>query len=164
MLPKFDPKAIWSAFLGEGVTNPEEKPTIFMGVPTMYTKLLAYYDTVYGINTSKRDFVRAACSNNLRVMISGSAALPEPVFHQWKLATGHAIVERYGMTEIGTVLSIPLDGDRRAGYVGVPSPGVSLRLAEFTPSPKGIKGDYQVHFECSHRQPNGLAAVKVLMT
>ena len=48
-------------------------------------------------------------------MISGSAALPEPVFHQWKAATGHAIVERYGMTEIGTVLSIPLDGDRRAG-------------------------------------------------
>ena len=48
-------------------------------------------------------------------MISGSAALPEPVFHKWKAATGHEIVERYGMTEIGSVLSIPLDGDRRAG-------------------------------------------------
>ena len=50
-----------------------------------------------------------------RVMISGSAALPEPVFYKWKLATGHEIVERYGMTEIGSVLSIPLDGERRAG-------------------------------------------------
>lgn len=50
-----------------------------------------------------------------RVMISGSAALPEPVFDKWKAATGHVIVERYGMTEIGTVLSIPLDGERRAG-------------------------------------------------
>lgn len=48
-------------------------------------------------------------------MISGSAALPEPVFYKWKAATGHEIVERYGMTEIGSVLSIPLDGERRAG-------------------------------------------------
>lgn len=48
-------------------------------------------------------------------MISGSAALPEPVFHKWKAATGLEIVERYGMTEIGSVLSIPLDGERRAG-------------------------------------------------
>lgn len=50
-------------------------------------------------------------------MISGSAALPEPVFHKWKVATGHEIVERYGMTEIGSVLSIPLNGERRAGIV-----------------------------------------------
>ena len=48
-------------------------------------------------------------------MISGSAALPEPVFYKWKAATGHEIVERYGMTEIGSVLSIPIDGERRAG-------------------------------------------------
>lgn len=59
-------------------------------------------------------------------MISGSAALPEPVFHKWKLVTGHEIVERYGMTEIGSVLSIPLDGERRAGefiitYINVSS-------------------------------------------
>lgn len=52
-----------------------------------------------------------------RVMISGSASLPEPVFYKWKAATGIEIVERYGMTEIGSVLSIPLDGERRAGIV-----------------------------------------------
>lgn len=51
------------------------------------------------------------------MMISGSAALPEPVFHKWQSVTGHHIVERYGMTEIGTTLSIPLDGERRAGTV-----------------------------------------------
>jgi malonyl-CoA/methylmalonyl-CoA synthetase len=50
-------------------------------------------------------------------MISGSAALPEPVFYKWKAATGIEIVERYGMTEIGSVLSIPLDGEKRAGFV-----------------------------------------------
>lgn len=99
-------------------------------------------------------------------MISGSAALPEPVFYKWKEATGLEIVERYGMTEIGSVLSIPLDGERRAGnftqvgtsnqltrsptykgYVGVPSPGVSIRLAEFKPSPLGTKAEYTVVFE-----------------
>lgn len=52
-----------------------------------------------------------------RVMISGSAALPEPVFYKWKAATGLEIVERYGMTEIGSVLSIPLEGERRAGEI-----------------------------------------------
>ena len=102
-------------------------------------------------------------------MISGSAALPEPVFHRWMAATGHLIVERYGMTEIGSVLSIPMDGERRAGndnrstecfltfihllllgYVGVLSPGVTLRLAEFQPSPKGIKGNYKVLYEGNH--------------
>ena len=50
-----------------------------------------------------------------RVMISGSAALPGPVFDKWSLFTGHKIVEKYGMTEIGSVLSIPLDGERRPG-------------------------------------------------
>lgn len=50
-------------------------------------------------------------------MISGSAALPEPVFYKWKAATGLEIVERYGMTEIGSVLSIPLEGERRAGEI-----------------------------------------------
>ena len=69
MIPKFDAKSIWSAFLGEGITTLEEKPTIFMGVPTMYTKLLAHYDTAYANNTSKREYVRAACSNNLRLKI-----------------------------------------------------------------------------------------------
>ena len=48
-------------------------------------------------------------------MISGSAALPGPVFDKWSLFTGHKIVEKYGMTEIGSVLSIPLDGERRPG-------------------------------------------------
>ena len=50
-------------------------------------------------------------------MISGSAALPEPVFYKWKAAPGLEIVERYGMTEIGSVLSIPLEGERRAGEI-----------------------------------------------
>lgn len=151
MLPKFDSKTIWDNFLNTNVSQ-EEKPTLFMGVPTMYSKLLAHYDTAFGDNPRTREYVKASISNNIRVMISGSAALPEPVFHKWKAATGLEIVERYGMTEIGSVLSIPLDGERRAGYVGVPSPGVSIRLVEFQPSSLGAKANYQVLFETSHEQ------------
>jgi len=63
-------------------------------------------------------------------MVSGSAPLPEPLFHQWKSITGHYLLERYGMTEIGMALSNPLNGERRAGHVGLPLPNVKVRIAE----------------------------------
>ena len=66
MLPKFDPSAIWKNFLSTDL-NHEEKPTIFMGVPTMYSKLLSYYDTAFGDKTRMREFVKASCSNNIRL-------------------------------------------------------------------------------------------------
>lgn len=148
MIPKFDGKEIWSKFL-DSTANLEERPTVFMGVPTMYSKLLESYETLYGSNLQMVEYVRAICSSNFRVMISGSAALPEPVFHRWTNATGLQIVERYGMTEIGSVLSIPLEGERRPGYVGIPSPGVSIRIAEFHPSPAGTKGIYTTLLEAT---------------
>jgi len=77
-------------------------------------------------------------------MISGSASLPDPVWHRWHFITGQRIVERYGMTEIGSVLSIPLTGPRRPGFVGTPAPGVRLRIAAFRPSPAGTRGPYDV--------------------
>jgi malonyl-CoA/methylmalonyl-CoA synthetase len=60
-------------------------------------------------------------------------------------------VERYGMTEIGSVLSIPLNGERRPGYVGVPSPGVRMRIVHFLPSPHGAKAHYDVLAEFDSR-------------
>jgi malonyl-CoA/methylmalonyl-CoA synthetase len=63
-------------------------------------------------------------------MVSGSAALPVSVFEKWKAISGHTLLERYGMTEIGMALSNPLDGERRPGYVGLPLPGVTARLAD----------------------------------
>ena len=61
-------------------------------------------------------------------MMSGSAALPVPVLQRWREISGHTLLERYGMTEIGMALSNPLRGDRRPGAVGVPLPGVEVRL------------------------------------
>jgi malonyl-CoA/methylmalonyl-CoA synthetase len=63
-------------------------------------------------------------------MVSGSAALPVPVFERWQEIAGQTLLERYGMTEIGMALSNPLDGERRPGSVGSPLPGVEVRLVD----------------------------------
>jgi malonyl-CoA/methylmalonyl-CoA synthetase len=66
----------------------------------------------------------------LRLMVSGSAALPVSTLERWKEISGHTLLERYGMTEIGMALSNPLHGRRVPGSVGTPLPGVDLRLEE----------------------------------
>lgn len=91
--------------------------TILMGVPTFYTRLLA--DPAFG-----RDAVA-----NMRLFISGSAPLLAETHKAFEARTGMRILERYGMTEAGMITSNPLDGDRIAGTVGMPLPGVELRIA-----------------------------------
>ncbi|NJL27417.1 MAG: AMP-binding protein, partial [Thermoanaerobaculia bacterium] len=68
----------------------------------------------------------------LRLMVSGSAALPTQTLERWRELTGHVLLERYGMTEIGMALSNPLEGERIAGAVGSPLPGVETRLVDET--------------------------------
>ena len=63
-------------------------------------------------------------------MMSGSAALPVQMFEQWRQTTGHTLLERYGMTEIGMALSNPLHGVRRPGFVGTPLPDVEVQLVD----------------------------------
>jgi malonyl-CoA/methylmalonyl-CoA synthetase len=63
-------------------------------------------------------------------MMSGSAALPRRVLERWREITGHTLLERYGMTELGMALSNPLHGERRPGFVGSPLPGVDVRLVD----------------------------------
>lgn len=94
------------------------RATVMMGVPTFYTRLLA-----------EADFTAEAC-RNMRLFISGSAPLLEETFVQFQERTGHSILERYGMTETNMNTSNPLDGDRRAGTVGFPLPGVEVRIAD----------------------------------
>lgn len=77
-------------------------------------------------------------------MVSGSAPLPEPVFHKWHSITGHYLLERYGMTEIGMALSNPLKGERRPGHVGLPLPEVRVRIAEFKKGADGSKVYYDI--------------------
>jgi malonyl-CoA/methylmalonyl-CoA synthetase len=95
-------------------------------VPTIYSKLLAAFDAA----GDARRHRWAAGARRLRLMVSGSAALPVTVLDRWREATGHVLLERYGMTEIGMALSNPLEGPRRPGAVGVPLPGVEVRLVD----------------------------------
>lgn len=106
-LPGFDVDAILDAM---------PKATALMGVPTFYTRLLAD-------DRLTRD--RAA---NMRLFISGSAPLLVDTHEQWEARTGHRILERYGMTETNMNTSNPYDGERRAGTVGFPLPGVEARV------------------------------------
>uniref|UniRef100_A0A4X2M0D6 Acyl-CoA synthetase family member 3 n=1 Tax=Vombatus ursinus TaxID=29139 RepID=A0A4X2M0D6_VOMUR len=121
MLPEFNAKVVWEKFLSS------EKPRInvFMAVPTIYSKLMDYYDKHF-TQPHVQDFIRAVCKEKIRLMVSGSAALPVPVLERWKKLTGHTLLERYGMTEIGMALSNPLKGIRVPGAVGTPLPGVEV--------------------------------------
>jgi len=83
----------------------------------------------------------------MRLMISGSAACPVKLFDQWQELTGQVLLERYGMTEIGMGISNPYRGERRAGYVGQPLPGVDVQLFDEDDSPvleEGLSGEIRV--------------------
>ena len=108
-LPKFDVNA---------VRNVLPDATVMMGVPTFYSRLLA-----------EEDFRKSECTH-MRLFIAGSAPLTEETHKAFSARTGHEILERYGMSEAGMITSNPLDGDRIAGTVGYPLPGVELRITD----------------------------------
>ncbi|GMQ76006.1 MAG: malonyl-CoA synthase [Gammaproteobacteria bacterium] len=109
LLPKYD---------AEQVVELLPRASVFMGVPTFYTRLLA-----------NAEFGRQQCAN-MRLFVSGSAPLLEQTHREFLERTGHTILERYGMTECGMSTSNPLRGKRKAGTVGLPLPGVSLRIVD----------------------------------
>jgi malonyl-CoA/methylmalonyl-CoA synthetase len=108
-LPEFTPAAVLAAL---------PRATVMMGVPTYYTRLL-----------SDPTLSRAGCGH-MRLFISGSAPLSAVTHQEWQARTGHAILERYGMTETNMLTSNPYLGERRAGTVGMPLPGVAVRVAD----------------------------------
>ncbi len=118
MLDKFDAKTVWQK-LAKG------NFTLFMAVPTVYAKLIQAWEEA---GEDERRELAEACGK-MRVMISGSAALPVSVLEKWKTISGHVLLERYGMTETGMVLSNPLHGERKPGFVGQPLPGMEVRIA-----------------------------------
>ena len=107
--------------------------TLFMAVPTVYGRLIRAWEAAP--SKVRRRWSRGA--RRARLMVSGSAALPVPTFKRWREITGHTLLERYGMTEIGMALSNPLAGKRRPGGVGQPLPGVQLRLVDDDGRPAG---------------------------
>jgi malonyl-CoA/methylmalonyl-CoA synthetase len=98
--------------------------SVFMAVPTIYVKLIQALESQ---SEEERSPIVEAFGQ-MRLMISGSAALPASVHEQWTALTGQKLLERYGMTEIGMGLSNPYDGERRPGAVGQPLPNVEVRL------------------------------------
>lgn len=118
-LPKFSPKAIFNIFL-KGEVN------VFMAVPTIYFKLITYFNQ---LAANEQKTISSQLSK-FRLMVSGSAALPVSVLEEWKEISGHILLERYGMTEMGMAISNPYNGTRRPGHIGQPLHGVSIRLAD----------------------------------
>lgn len=129
MLPSFDACEIWRQLLGVKLPT-SERVNMFMGVPTMYAKLVDKYIQSLTKNERMVDYVRAECSQKFRLFVSGSAPLPSQIFQKWEFITGHKILERYGMTETGMVLTNSLAGDRKPGSVGNPFPGVEVRIVD----------------------------------
>ena len=115
-MPRFDAGNVWRCF-GRGDLN------LFMAVPTVYAKLIAAWQ-----NAAPAEQTRMADGcRSMRLMVSGSAALPVSTLETWKAITGHVLLERYGMTEIWMALSNSYRGDRVAGSVGRPLPNVHVR-------------------------------------
>ena len=124
-LSKFDPKL---------VIQKMPEATVFMGVPTLYVRLLA------------EPGLTQEAARHMRLFIAGSAPLLIETFTEWQTRTGHTILERYGMSETIMLTSNPYTGERRGGSVGAPLPGVQLRIVNQRdePVPAGDIGDIQV--------------------
>ena len=135
MLPRFDANTMWDRIAGGSVT-------LFMAVPTVYAKLIAAWDAA---SPTRRAELTQACAR-LRLMVSGSAALPVSTLQRWKEISGHTLLERYGMTEIGMALSNPLRGERVPGSVGTPLPSVEVQLVGENGKlvPPGTPGEIEV--------------------
>jgi malonyl-CoA/methylmalonyl-CoA synthetase len=135
MLPRFDADAVWSTIATGSLT-------LFMAVPTIYTKLIAAWEAS---SPERRKALSDACAR-VRLMASGSAALPVSTLQRWKEISGHTLLERYGMTEIGMALSNSLHGERVPGSVGRPLPGVDVQLVgeDGKPVSDGTAGEIEV--------------------
>jgi len=135
ILPEFDAEVVWSRLASGEIT-------VFTAVPTMYHRLIASWDAAPP--DVKR--ARSEAASRLRLMMSGSAALPVTTLARWREITGHTLLERYGMTEIGMALSNPIDGERLPGHVGQPLPEVEVQVVDEhgTPVPDGTPGELEV--------------------
>ena len=119
ILSAFDAERVWARLASGEIT-------VFTAVPTIYHRLISAWEAAAPqVRRQRSDRVRG-----LRLMMSGSAALPVKTLERWREISGHTLLERYGMTEIGMALANPLNGDRRPGCVGSPLPGVEVRLVD----------------------------------
>lgn len=134
-LPKFDSQAVFDVFCKKEVN-------LFMAVPTIYFKLISHWDGLPKVQQEKI----ANALKDFRLMVSGSAALPISVLEKWRTISGHTLLERYGMTEMGMAISNPYRGKRKPGYIGQPLANVTIRIADENNQPvaEGTSGEIQV--------------------
>lgn len=138
MMDGFSPRDVWERF--------EKKDlTLFMGVPTIYSKLIDFWES----SAARKKKQLSDCTKGLRLMVCGSAALPVSVLEKWKEISGHVLLERYGMTEIGMALSNPYGGERLPGCVGVAMPGVEVGIFDARDGQlgEGAQGEIRVRGE-----------------
>jgi malonyl-CoA/methylmalonyl-CoA synthetase len=135
LLERFDHRTATEEFL-------DFRPTLFFGVPTVYVRLL-----------ETEPAIAREIGASMRLFVSGSAPLPAQVLEQFRERFGHTILERYGMTETFMNISNPLVGERRAGTVGFPLPGVSVRIENGELLVRGPNV-----FACYWRRPDATAA------
>lgn len=135
-LPQFDAPAVFARLLAEPALS------VFMGVPTMYSRLAQVAEAM---PSAEQTQLRARLSQ-CRLLISGSAALPVGLLKRFEAISGHVLLERYGMTELGMALGNPLHGERRAGTVGMPFPDVEARIVdeEGRALPDDTQGELQI--------------------
>jgi malonyl-CoA/methylmalonyl-CoA synthetase len=119
IVPQFETEAAWERLASGAIT-------VFSAVPTIYRRLIQSFDAA----PPDLQCARTAGCRRVRLMMSGSAALPGQTLARWREISGHTLLERYGMTETGMILSNPLHGERRPGFVGTPLPGVEIRIAD----------------------------------
>jgi len=131
----FSPTQVWKEFAGR-------KVSVFYGVPTIYHQLADAWEG-QELPTQRR---WAEGAGQLRLAVSGSAALPARLWARWQNISNQALLERYGMTEIGMAISNPYRGERRAGTVGQPLPGMNVRIVTETghDAPEGVQGEIWV--------------------
>jgi malonyl-CoA/methylmalonyl-CoA synthetase len=134
ILPVFDAIAVWERFASGEIT-------VFTAVPTIYHRLIAAWDEA----PAERQRSWSEGARKARLMMCGSAALPVQTLARWRAITGNTLLERYGMTETGMILSNPLHGERRPGFVGNPMPGVEVRLVDESGAevPDGTAGEIE---------------------
>ncbi len=152
MPARFDTAATWARLASGEVT-------VFTAVPTVYYRLIQAFEAEPALQAE-----RSAGVSRARLMMSGSAALPAGTLERWREISGHVLLERYGMTEIGMALANPLEGERRPGYVGGPLPHVEVRLVDEAGRevPPGSPGEIEVRgptvFGKYWRRPDATAA------
>lgn len=133
-LPSAHPQEIWTRLAKLDLP----KVNLFMAVPTVYARMIEYAkDALMSISDQQEEYKKSSMHRalnsvkvNMRLMACGSAALPDTVMKTWRELTGHVLLERYGMTEGGMLLSndyLPVS-NRTPGHVGKPLPYVTVRL------------------------------------